>query len=103
MTLRDVRGLNEISPCLTGNYHINFLNSYMNVKERIKERVNAINDPRLLNELLKAVELEHEIEHLEELSAPEKRAIDEGISDAEAGKLHSNSEASQLVKQWLKK
>lgn len=75
----------------------------MNVKERIKKRVNDINDPRLLNELLKAVELEHEIEHVDELSEPEKNAIDEGISDAEAGDLHSNSEASQLVREWLKK
>ncbi len=75
----------------------------MNVKERIKERVNDINDPRLLDELLKAVELEHEIEHLDQLTDLEKRAIDEGISDAELGKLHSNSEASQLVKEWQKK
>jgi len=74
----------------------------MNVKERIKKRVNDINDPRLLDELLKAVELEHEIEHVDELSEPEKNAIDEGISDAEAGNLHSNSEASQLVREWLK-
>ncbi len=75
----------------------------MDIKEKIKERVNNINDRRLLNELLKAVELEHEIEHLDELSEPEKNAIDDGISDAEAGNLHSNSEASQLVKKWLKK
>ena len=75
----------------------------MNVKERIKERINDINDPRLLEELLKAVELEHEIEHVDQLTDIEKKAIDEGISDAELGKLHSNSEASQLVKEWLKK
>jgi predicted transcriptional regulator len=75
----------------------------MNVKERIKERVNDINDPQLLDELLKAVELEHEIEHIDELTDLEKKAIDEGISDAESGKLHSNSEASQLVREWLKK
>lgn len=75
----------------------------MNVKERIKKRVNDINDPRLLDELLKAVELEYEIEHIDELTNVEKRAIDDGIADAEAGKLHSNSEASQLVKKWLKK
>lgn len=79
----------------------NFMN--MNVKERIKERVNNINDPRLLDELLKAVELEYEIEHAEQLTDIEKEAIDKGISDAELGNLHSNSEASQLVKEWLKK
>ena len=75
----------------------------MNVKERIKERVNDINDPRLLDELLKVVELEYEIEYVDQLTDIEKKAIDEGITDAELGNLHSNSEASQLVKEWLKK
>jgi predicted transcriptional regulator len=75
----------------------------MDIKEKIKQGVNKINDPRLLDELLKAVELEYEIEYLDELSEPEKNAIDEGISDADAGKLHSNLEASRLVKEWLKK
>jgi predicted transcriptional regulator len=75
----------------------------MNVKERIKQRLDDINDPQLLDELLNAVNLEHEIEHIDQLSDPEKEAIDEGISDAESGKLHSNSESSHLVKEWLKK
>ncbi len=70
----------------------------MDVKERIMQRVNEINDPQLLDELLKAVELEH----VEELTDPERKAIDEGITDAEAGRLHTNSEASQLVKEWQK-
>ena len=75
----------------------------MNVKERIKERLDDIHDPQLLDELLNAVNLEHDIEHMDQLIDPEKTAIDEGISDADAGNLHSNSEASQLVKEWLKK
>ncbi|WP_424961859.1 hypothetical protein [Ekhidna sp.] len=75
----------------------------MNVKERIIERLDDIHDPQLLEELLNAVNLEHEIEHIDQLSDPEKAAIDEGISEADAGNLHSNSEASQLVKEWLKK
>jgi predicted transcriptional regulator len=75
----------------------------MDIKERIKQRINDINDPKLLEELLKAVELESEIEHLEDLTEDEKKAIDKGISDADSGKLHSNLEASQLVKEWLKK
>ena len=75
----------------------------MNVKEKIKERVNDISDPQLLNELLRAVDLAHEIEHIDEISEQEKEAIDKGITDAENGNLHSNSEASQLVKKWLNK
>ena len=75
----------------------------MDIKEKIKERLNHINDPHLLEELSKAVDLEYEIEHETELAEVEKNALDEGIMDAEAGNLHSNSEASQLVQKWLKK
>ena len=73
------------------------------IKEKIIERVNGINDPKLLEELLQAIELEHEIENLHTLTEEEKRAIDEGIDDADSGKLYSNAEASQLIKKWLDK
>jgi predicted transcriptional regulator len=75
----------------------------MNIKKKIIEKVNDINDPQLLAELMQAIELEHDIEHFHQLTIDEKVAIDEGIEDAESGNLHSNSEASQLVKKWLKK
>ncbi len=75
----------------------------MNIKEKIKDRINSINDPQLLDELLRAVELEYEIEHAVKLCKSEINAIDIGVSDAEAGKLFSNAEASQLVKKWVKK
>ena len=74
----------------------------MNVKEKIQKRVNEISDPQLLDELLRAVELAHEIENVDMISIPEKKAIDKGILDAESGNLHSNQKASQMVKQWLK-
>ncbi|MEQ8809333.1 MAG: hypothetical protein RIE59_09725 [Imperialibacter sp.] len=63
--------------------------------------MNDINDPQTLDELLQAMELEHEIEHFHKLTSEEKMAIDEGIKDADAGSLHSNVEASQLVKECL--
>lgn len=75
----------------------------MDIKDRIKERVNEIHDPRLLGEILKAVSLEHEIEYIDQLTDIERKAIDEGIADAELGNLHTNSEARHLVKEWIKK
>ncbi|MCV9385356.1 hypothetical protein [Reichenbachiella ulvae] len=47
--------------------------------------------------------MEYEIQHVDELTNAEKTTIDRGIKDAELGKLYSNSETSQLVKEWLKK
>lgn len=67
------------------------------IKEKIIERVNDINDTQLLEELLQAVELEHDIENFHTLTAEEKAAIDEGIADADSGKLYSSSEATLLV------
>jgi len=75
----------------------------MSVKDRLIDRLKDINDPQLLDEILQAVELEHEIEHVHELTTDEKNAIDQGIEDAEVENLQSNAEASQLVKKWLKK
>ena len=70
----------------------------MTIKEIIIARVNEIQDPKLLNELLHAVDLELEIEGNQPLTNPEKKAIDEGIQDAEAGNLYSQEEARSLVK-----
>ncbi|MDZ7718200.1 MAG: hypothetical protein U5K72_05200 [Balneolaceae bacterium] len=39
----------------------------------------------------------------QQLTDDEKIAIDEGIQDAESDNLHSSSEASQLVKKWVKR
>lgn len=69
----------------------------ISIKEKIIERVNDIKDPQLLEELLQAIELEHEIENFHALTDEEKSAIDEGIDDADSGKLYSSAEASQLV------
>jgi hypothetical protein len=66
----------------------------MNIRKKIIEKVNTINDPKLLSELLQAIELEHEIEHFHQLTNDEKVAIDEGIDDADSGNLYSSSEAS---------
>ncbi len=73
------------------------------IKDRIIKKVNEIKDQDLLEELLKAVELEHEIDGIYELSMEEKDAIDEGIEDADGGNTHSNEEASELVRKWLRK
>ncbi len=73
------------------------------IKEQIIDKVKEIQDQDLLEELLKAVQLEHEIDGIYELSDQEKSAIDEGIEDADKGKTYSNQEASDLVKKWLKK
>ena len=75
----------------------------LTIKEKLIDRIDEIEDPSLLEELLNAANLEYEIERTVELSNEEKKAIDKGIIDADSGNTHSSSEASQLVKKWLNK
>ncbi len=75
----------------------------LTIKEKLIHRINEIDDPSLLEELLNAANLEYEIEKTVELISEKKKAIDEGIIDADSGNTHSSSEASQLVKKWLRK
>ena len=72
------------------------------IKERIIDKLNQIEDPNLLKELLKAVELEVEVDQTYDLTKEEKTAIDEGIAAAESGNTNSSKEANQSVREWLK-
>lgn len=49
------------------------------------------------------MDLEYEIEHSKELSVREKKAIDEGIENAESGQLYSNAQLANLLKNGIKK
>ena len=73
------------------------------LKRKIIDRIKKIQDESLLEELFKAVELEHEIDSTYELSKEERKAVEEGVKDANQGKTYSHDEASHLVKEWLKK
>ncbi len=73
------------------------------LKKKIIDRIKKIQDESLLEELFKAVELEHEIDSTYELSKEERKAVEEGIKDANQGRTYSHDEADHLVKEWLKK
>jgi len=73
------------------------------LKKRIIDRIKIIQDEKLLDELFKAVELEHEIDSTYELSKEERKAMEEGIKDANQGQTYSHDETDHLVKEWLKK
>lgn len=73
------------------------------LKKKIIDRIKKIQDESLLEELFKAVELEHEIESTYELSSEERVAVEEGIKDVDQGKTYSHNKADRIVKEWLKK
>jgi len=75
----------------------------MTTKERIITRVNQINDPQLLEDILRAVDLELNLEESYQLTELESAAVAEGLKDANEGKLYSQSEAREFVRQWQRK
>ncbi|WP_417601723.1 hypothetical protein [Owenweeksia hongkongensis] len=73
----------------------------MNVKEKIMERVNAIDNPELLTEILELISAETEAESPYKLNPYEQKSINEGMADVNEGRTYSQQEADNLISKWL--
>lgn len=73
----------------------------MNVKEKIIERLNSIDNPELLNEILDLISAETEVEEIYRLNSSERKNVQEGIDDAKEARTYSQDEADNLISQWL--
>lgn len=73
----------------------------MNVKEKIMERLNSIDNPELLNEILDLISAETEVEEIYRLNSSERKNVQEGIDDAKEARIYSQDEADNLISQWL--
>ncbi|RLD23875.1 MAG: hypothetical protein DRI54_06800 [Bacteroidetes bacterium] len=74
----------------------------MSTKELILEKIKVIKDESILEDLLKIIELEIELDkELIYLSAEQKSAINEGLKNIEDGDTFTNKEAYKLVDEWL--
>ncbi len=75
----------------------------MKIKERIISRVNEIDDPKLLEEILRVLDLDSRFDEIYTLTSAEQTAVSEGIKDADEGKVYTQSEARAFVRQWQSK
>ncbi|WP_417591516.1 hypothetical protein [Owenweeksia hongkongensis] len=73
----------------------------MNVKEKIIERVNAIDNPEILTEILELISAETDAENLYKLNPYEQKSINEGMADVNEGRTYSQQEADNLISKWL--
>lgn len=73
------------------------------LKQRIIDRLQDIEDKSLLNEVLRIIEVESDTEKVYQLTEAEERAVNEGIADYKAGRVYSDEEANQKIREWLKK
>jgi len=76
----------------------------MSTKELILEKIKVINNESILEDLLKIIELEIELDkEIIYLSVEQKSVIEEGLKNIEDGDTFTNEEAYKLVDEWLEK
>ena len=74
----------------------------MNTKEKIIAKINSIESEALLQEILELISIEADLNEVYEVSDEQKAAIDEGLNDVENGRVYTQSEADELIKEWSK-
>tara|TARA_B110000285_G_scaffold48687_1_gene55136 strand:- start:13513 stop:13764 length:252 start_codon:yes stop_codon:yes gene_type:complete len=73
----------------------------MSIKELIINKVNAINNPKILKEILNLISSESQTEDIYQFSADEKELVLEGINDAENGNSFNQQESDNIISKWL--
>lgn len=73
------------------------------LKLQIMNRIAAIEDELILEEIYKMVNREAGLDTVYKLTTDERKAIDAGLEDIKAGRLYSSEVAEKMLKEWLKK
>ncbi|MER3373604.1 MAG: hypothetical protein RIM83_03120 [Allomuricauda sp.] len=71
-----------------------------NKKIELIQWLSTLNDESIIEKIMKLRDSEKS-DWWKELSKEEKQSIDQGIKDADAGKLKPHSEATKLYEKWL--
>jgi predicted transcriptional regulator len=73
------------------------------LKLQIINKVTAITDELILEEIYKLVNIESEMDSIYRLTDTEKKAIDLGLTDIKEGRTYTSEQADKMIKEWLKK
>jgi len=74
----------------------------MTTKQEIINKVNTIENPAFLDEILNLIRIESEFEEIYALTDEEKNAVNEGLKDLDEGRSYSNKDSKKMVSKWLK-
>lgn len=77
------------------------LMSTKELKELIHHKIDETDDESVLREI--STLLDSETDLWDQLSEEEKQAINEGVKDADEGRLYTSEEVKNQVKKWLLK
>jgi hypothetical protein len=73
------------------------------LKLRIIEKITAIEDELILEEIYKLVDIESEMDSIYRLTDIERKAVHIGLRDVKEGRVYSSEAADNMIKEWLKK
>ena len=77
--------------------------SVSELKSQIINRIAAIEDEFVLNEISKLISLENEFESVYQLTDTEREEIEVGLKDVQEGRIYSSEDADMMINKWLKK
>lgn len=73
------------------------------LKQKIYEELQKVTDEQVLQEVYSILNINSEAEEIYRVSEAERKGIDLGLADIEAGKVYSSQKADELIRSWLKK
>lgn len=77
--------------------------SVSELRLEIINRINAIEDELILEEIFKLVDIESHMDSVYRLTDEERKAVNIGFKDIEAGRTYSSEVADKMIKEWLRK
>ena len=77
--------------------------SITELKMQIINKISAIEDELILEEIYKLVELESEMDSVYRLTDDERKAVEAGLKDIKENRVYSSEAADNMIKEWLRK
>lgn len=77
--------------------------SVTELKLKIINKITAIEDELVLEEIFRLVDLESEMDSIYRLTDDERSAVQVGLKDAKEGRVYSSQAADSMIKKWQKK
>lgn len=77
--------------------------SVTELKLRIINKITAIEDELILEEIFRLVDRESEMDSVYRLTDDERKAVDLGLKDIKEGRVYSSEAADNMIKEWLRK
>ncbi len=77
--------------------------SLTELKLQIINKVTAITDELILEEIYKLVNIESEMDSIYRLTDTERSAVTDGLKDVKERRVYSSEAAENMIKEWLEK